>query len=228
MIFEELYTHLSDSIGKKEKVQIIGVTGNMGAGKSHFCREFASFFNSCDVYAVHWDQDWYQVSRTERDRIITQLRSQNITDPIELSRRTYFDTYLWDEMCAHITLMKRRESILASTVYNKGTGNRDLNVELSFPEQNKPTWIVYDGGFIMHEPIRSLMDCMIVVEANADNRFERMAKRALNLARPYKLEPARFKELDTFTSWYLEKYRAPTDIILANDNFTHPKILFPK
>ena len=128
MIFEKLHAHLSALIGGAEPVTIIGISGNMGAGKSYFGREFSKFLDKYGIHAVYWDQDWYQVSRAEREQTLHRLKIEGILDPLELSRRTFFDTYLWEEMSHHLTCMKSRQNIALSKVYNKSTGERDMPI----------------------------------------------------------------------------------------------------
>ena len=228
MVFEKLYSEIERRVNPSNKaVVILGVSGNMGAGKGHFSAELGDFLKSeKGISNFYWNQDRHQKSRKEKEAIRQRiLGTGQILDSYNLSKAIYFDSYSWDEMLLYLTRIKNRESIVANDLYQKASGERNLRVSIPLGESNERIVIVYVGGFIMHQPVRNFFDVMIVIECEKEERFKRMYERARKLEKPYELKRERFNELDDFTTRYLEENRSSDDLRIDNDNFGNRKII---
>lgn len=206
-------------------VTLLCISGNMGAGKSNFANEFGESLKKRGFVPIYWNQDWNQASRAERENIRanTLVANPNINS-LNLSKAIYFESYHWNDVISQLEAMQNRRSINQLRLYQKTTGERDFEVSLRFDDSSKYA-IIYDGGWGMHQPVRGFMNEVIVIEADQEVRFQRMAKRALALKKPFILSKERFLELDEFTTWYLNQNRDSSDIRIDNNDFTNRKII---
>lgn len=144
-------------------VYIIGIAGGSGSGKSTFARRLTERFSdsvslvSCDNYY-----------RARDDIPLEERRLLNYDAPESLE---------FDLMVSHLQALKRGEAV-DCPVYDFSLHNRSDKVLRIDP---KPV-ILVDGILIFSDPaLRETFDLRIYVEADADERILRRARRDMEV-----------------------------------------------
>ena len=144
-------------------VYIIGIAGGSGSGKSTFARRLTEQFPdsvslvSCDNYY-----------RAHDDIPLEERRKLNYDAPEALE---------FDLMVSHLQALKRGEAV-DCPVYDFALHNRSDKILRIDP---KPV-IIVDGILILSNPaLRETFDLRIYVEADADERILRRARRDMEV-----------------------------------------------
>ena len=144
-------------------VYVIGIAGGSGSGKSTFAARLIQAFpdsvvlGSCDNYY-----------RAHDDIPLEERRRLNYDAPVALE---------FDLMGSHLQALKRGEAV-DCPVYDFALHNRSDKVMRIDP---KPV-ILVDGILILSDPaLRETFDLRIYVEADADERILRRARRDMEV-----------------------------------------------
>ena len=138
---------------------VIGIAGGSGSGKSTFARRLQRCFPD-DIALVSCDN--YYLARDNMS--FEERKHQNYDSP---------DAFEFDLMISQILDLKKGRSI-CSPIYDFSLHTRSNQV---LKIKSKPI-IIIDGILIFAEPaLREIMDMRIYVEADADERILRRARR---------------------------------------------------
>jgi uridine kinase len=144
-------------------VYIIGIAGGSGSGKSTFARRLTERFS--DSVALVSCDNYY---RAHDDIPLEERRLLNYDAPESLE---------FDLMVSHLQALKRGEAV-DCPVYDFTLHNRSDRVLRIDP---KPV-ILVDGILILSDPaLRETFDLRIYVEADADERILRRARRDMEV-----------------------------------------------
>ena len=181
-----------------EQVYVIGIAGGSGSGKSTFAARLLEKFPnaislvSCDNYY-----------RAHHDIPLEERRLLNYDAPEALE---------FDLMVSHLKALKRGEAV-DCPVYDFSLHNRSEEVLRIEP---KPV-IIVDGILILSDPaLRETFDLKIYVEAGADERILRRARRDMEV-RGRHIEDIMAQYLTTVKPMhetYVEPSKKHADLIL--------------
>ena len=144
-------------------VYIIGIAGGSGSGKSTFARRLTERFS--DSVALVSCDNYY---RAHDDIPLEERRKLNYDAPEALE---------FDLMVSHLRALKRGEAV-DCPVYDFALHNRSDKILRIDP---KPV-IIVDGILILSDPaLRETFDLRIYVEADADERILRRARRDMEV-----------------------------------------------
>ena len=159
-----------------EQVYVIGIAGGSGSGKSTFAARLAEQFP--DTVALVSCDNYY---RAHHDIPLEERRLLNYDAPEALE---------FDLMVSHLKALKRGEAV-DCPVYDFALHNRSEEIVTIQP---KPV-IIVDGILILSDPaLRETFDLKIYVDADADERILRRAKRDME---------TRGRKIDDITAQYL-------------------------
>lgn len=146
-----------------QSVYVIGIAGGSGSGKSTFAARLMQTFP--DSVALVSCDNYY---KAHHDIPLEERRKLNYDAPEALE---------FDLMVSHLQALKRGESI-DCPVYDFTLHNRSDQVLRITP---KPV-IIVDGILILSDPaLRETFDLRIYVEADADERILRRARRDMEV-----------------------------------------------
>ena len=144
-------------------VYVIGIAGGSGSGKSTFARRLTERFS--DSVALVSCDNYY---RAHDDIPLEERRKLNYDAPEALE---------FDLMVSHLRALKRGEAV-DCPVYDFALHNRSDKILRIDP---RPV-IIVDGILILSDPaLRETFDLRIYVEADADERILRRARRDMEV-----------------------------------------------
>jgi uridine kinase len=221
MFFEDLHQLL---LNKSElaslDVAVIGVSGQFGAGKTELCKGFAEYLcEEGDVHSISLQLDrYFQLNRAGRYAILEKLDSEGADDMAKA------EAYAINQnlVMTHLDMLKRREAIHAKNLYQRLTGEKDLDFDIDIGDIDKPVWIIIDGVFLLHSPMRDKMDGIIIIEADKPVRMERGIGRAKQ-QNPYTSRC--LDEVEGIVNFYLQRNNNPQNIRIDNTDYNNRKFI---
>ena len=188
-------------------VRAFGICGLGGTGKSTICRKVAEQYAP---NALIIETDWYLAlpSSARKRSILTALDKHDIEELNRWSDPSAW--YDWEAFVQDIDRLRQTGKLHLNSAWRQSTGEKDLVVELQISDPPR-TVILIDGIYLLHEPIRRLLDCVMVIEDSSDNARKRAEARDLHRAEgDYLAFKARLAE--SFDVPYFERLSALADI----------------
>jgi uridine kinase len=195
---------------RTECVSTVGVCGLGGTGKSTTSHIVALELSpQVQIFSI----DWYLIHPTNERRLLIEEALER-GEPVEVA---YWENpsawYDWKEISSAITTLVTCRSLTIENAWNQRTGLKDLDVEVTLPEEGSVV-ILVDGIYLLHPEIASQLDTVVLLEGSPEQSF------AQSISRDSHRSPAEylsFKErlLEEFDIPYFEKYRASADYIIT-------------
>ncbi len=203
----------------KSDTNITAISGLYGTGKTEFCKELFSHLMDEKCRPVHVHTDMYFVySRSERNKILEEFKQRNEYEQRQ-SEAHILNTEL---MLEHLLMMKQQKPIRAQGLYRRETGEKDLSIDFTFDDN---PCVLYDGMWILDEPLREYYDSVLFLIAPCDVRMRRVVNRAGRQMKPYNITAQLFKDVNTFTTkYFVEKWQS-TDLLIDNSDYDNRKIV---
>ncbi|WP_153771089.1 AAA family ATPase [Labrenzia sp. CE80] len=155
-------------------VVVVGVCGMAGAGKSTFCEALAEkrprrvFRFNCDLFSA--------LSLSERTSRIEAARRSG--DPVRLlNEEDPLNWYAWDEIHKAIEALRHRREFSFNQAWNRETGQLDARYDLFLPGDGQAI-VLCDCIFLLHHPVRTWFDHILLIEASAEIIASRRARRS--------------------------------------------------
>lgn len=154
-------------------VRTLGVCGLGGIGKSTICRSTAEQYSS-DLILV--ETDWYLAlpSSVRKTAILDALQRQNTEEVERWSDPSSW--YDWTSFVSDIDRLRRKGELQLHSAWRQSTGEKDLRIDLRV-RNLQSALILVDGIYLLHPPIRALLDRVIVIEDIAENARKRAKTR---------------------------------------------------
>ncbi len=185
----------------------LGVCGFGGTGKSTVMRDLsAKFRDSCVVF----ETDWYMThSSKERREGIARAIESNIEHELNFWSSP-INWYDWQELTNDLSELMAEGQLLRQGFWRSSTGEKDLSISLSLKAN---AVILVDGIYLLHDPIRSLLDAVIMLEVDVEEALARSIARDKHRSPPSRQE---FKKQVAYSHDipYFEKWRSSIDEIV--------------
>lgn len=184
-----------------------GVCGLGGTGKSTLCRALAKHY-APNVLLV--ETDWYLTlsSSARKSAVLTALQRRDVADIERWSDPSAW--YDWDAFICDLDHLRTAGELHLNAAWRQSTGEKDLTVNLRVSNPSR-TVLVFDGIYLLHPPIRGLLDQVMLLEDSAEAarvRAEgRDAHRVESAYLQFKADVAR-----SFDVPYFERLSASADI----------------
>jgi uridine kinase len=141
-------------------------------------------------------------------------------DLVEITRRAYTPNI--PLMKKHLAMIKKRQNISETGLYNGDTGNLDLCLELTFSD-NK-FWVLFEGTYVLLDPLQELIDGIVYVEANTEERLRRANHRAQQRTDSFTINKNNFLAMDTYQQPWLDKDNK-NFVRINNNDYTNPQLI---
>lgn len=152
-------------------VSALGVCGLGGSGKSTACRAAARMLSPISIFEI----DWFS-ARSSADRramIQAAIKEQNTAALAHWEDPTTW--YDWPKLTAALSLLKSSRKLRLAGCWRQSTGELDLAVDEHIPTANG--LILVEGIYLLHQPIRALLDRVIMLDAGGSESRDRANKR---------------------------------------------------
>lgn len=220
-VFNDIYNRIRGKKPSKDlEVVLVGVCGYYSAGKTIFSENFSEFLKTKGIEPHVLESDMYfKLSKPERQALFARLKERG-----EYAER-FHEGYNLEEalITEHLEMMQKREDINEEGLYQRKTGEKDRILNIHFNE--KRSWVIYDGVWVANPLISNIMDFILFLEANKDERMQRANHRAQHSGNSYNQSEERFNKLDVFTKGYISKFNPCFNLRIENTDYDAPIIL---
>ncbi len=165
---EEVYKEVREVI-EREKTPTIGVSGQAGAGKTTFVKEFCEYLSnkhSLDSQIMNFDY-FFKLSSKERKKWIDD--GMSVGGDEYLRRSNNLEWFDFPKFYTALEQLKQQKRVILDKVYDKHTGELIKTVNL---DPDRITLV--DGVFILHCP---LLDTKVYIHRDPDERRKNIEKR---------------------------------------------------
>ncbi len=152
---------------------IVFVCGFGGAGKTTLCHNLAAKMNPPGII---FETDWYAKYPTKerRSRIESAIASKDgLLIEREENPKNWYD---WSALISDLESLKESGYLELRNVWNQGTGEKDLSIDLQLPASGDSV-IICDGIYLLHDEIKFIADLIILLDTPMNACLERAAAR---------------------------------------------------
>jgi uridine kinase len=180
-------------------VLLLGVCGLPGAGKTTLCKEMlqtfpgAVFHFICDRFSKY--------AYVERERRIAAAIASGCPMDIEAEENPC-RWYDWDGIGVALRDLREKRMFVYPFGWNRQSGERDEPYEGRIAGSG-PALVLCDGIYLLHSPVRSWFDRVLLVDASLDQTLERGRNRGQSQG-----EPGRAARMERLTLTYAVPYFA--------------------
>ena len=209
---EKLASGIKD-FSDQNSILIVGVSGLGGAGKSTLCHDLVESFPD---QAIHFECDLFaQYGTLERRQRISEALDSGDEDRIE-SEENPQNWYDWQRIEQALISLKETGRYNFTGGFNQKSGEKDKAAELEL-KQSEHAIIFVDCIYLLHLPVRDLIDCAIYIDAPLEESFQRSYDRDKHRSDHDYLV---YKQNVTkkYCVPYFDKYRQYADIIFKPKN----------
>ncbi|KAB0539107.1 uridine kinase [Pseudochrobactrum saccharolyticum] len=200
-----------ESEAANKNILVAGICGLAGAGKTTLCRQLTAIsgFNivhlSCDRFSSH--------SYADRQASIESAYASGITEHIAFAENPQ-NWYAYDDIIAAIHALRAHGHYSYNRAWNGKTGNLDEHYNITLSE-NAPSIVLCDGIYLLHEPISTALDIIILVDTPVEVTVQRGQKR-VNDNTDHFMSMERLRQ--TYTMPYFEALSGHADILFQPES----------
>ena len=170
---DEVISRVAASL-KGTEVFVIGICGMAGSGKTTICNKI---LETCPFNAVRLDCDQFSShSYAERKELIEDAVAAGVRQRIEFEENPK-NWYSYQDIISALHSLKSNRIHTFDRAWNKQTGELDAHYQLALPG-NGPSMILCDSIYLLHHPIRSELDLVILVDTPEEVITERGLQRS--------------------------------------------------
>lgn len=161
----------------------------------------------------HFDCDQFS-KYSHAERLIRIKNAMAAGDPARIeSEENPRHWYGWDDINLALTELRNKGGFSYNQGWNKETGERDKNYSISTPTEG-PSLVLCDGIYLLHPPVRHLLDVTLYVDVPFSVTIDRGQRRMRDSERTSYME----KLHRTYSLPYFAEHASETDWIYADES----------
>lgn len=193
---EVLKCAIRDALAGNE-VLLLGVCGPPGAGKSTLCKEMLQTFSGT---AFHFICDRFsKYAYVEREKRIAAAVARASPRDIEAEENPCH-WYDWEGIGIALRDLREKRTFVYPHGWNRQSGERDEPYEGRLAGSG-PVLVLCNGIYLLHSPVQSWFDRVLLVDASLDQTLERGRNRGRSQG-----EPGRVARMERLTRTYAVPY----------------------